>query len=190
MITETVLLNNADEVLRQIEMESERRFLPIVGPNKGKILAQEIRKAKPRHVLEVGTLIGYSAILIGKELDVNAELVTLEIHRGEAKTAGKNILKANIPAKVKIITGDAIDVIPTLRGPFDFVFIDASKSEYFQYLCLAENKLCRGAVVVADNVVIFAEQMSDYLDYVRHSVKYKSRFVPVGIDGMEISIKL
>jgi predicted O-methyltransferase YrrM len=84
--------------------------------------------------LEVGTLIGYSAILIGKELDENAEVVTIEIHRDEAEIAGENILEANIPPKVKIITGDAIEVIPTLKGPFDFAFIDAEKSDLFDVL--------------------------------------------------------
>jgi len=176
--------------LRQIEQVAEKDFLPIVGPHKGAILAEEVRKAKPRHVLEVGTLVGYSAILMGKELDESAEIVTIEIHRGEAEAAGENILKANIPAKVKIITGDATEVIPTLKGPFDFAFIDAEKTEYLQYLELAEDKLRKGAVVVADNAGIFADQMSDYLDYVRHSEKYQSRYVQVGDDGLEISVKL
>ena len=108
MITEKPLLSSADQVLRQIEKAAKKEFLPIVGPHKGKILAEQVRKAKPRHVLEVGTLIGYSAILIGKELDENAEIVTIEIHRDEAEAAGENILRANIPPKIKIITGDAI----------------------------------------------------------------------------------
>jgi predicted O-methyltransferase YrrM len=63
--------------------------------------------------LEVGTLIGYSAILIGKKLDAGAEIVTIEIHRSETEIADKSIVKANIPPKVKIILGDAIKVIPT-----------------------------------------------------------------------------
>ena len=58
------LMSIADEVLRLIEQASEKNFLPIIGPHKGKILAEEVRKVKPRHVLEVGTLIGYSAILM------------------------------------------------------------------------------------------------------------------------------
>ena len=184
------VLSSAEQVLRQIEQVSEKTFLPIVGPHKGKILAEQVRKAKPRHVLEVGTLIGYSAILIGKELDANAEIVTIEIHRDEAELAGKNIVRANIPPKIKIITGDAIEVIPTLNGPFDFAFIDAEKNEYLQYLNLAEDKLRKGAVVVADNAGIFADQMSDYLNYVRNTGKYKSRYVQVGGDGLEISVKL
>jgi predicted O-methyltransferase YrrM len=189
VITEKQLSSSSDKVLKQIEAASKKQFMPIIGPRKGKILAQEIQKAKPKHVLEVGTLVGYSAILMGKELDENSEIMTIEIHRDEAKKADENILKADIAAKVKIITGDALQVIPTLKGPFDFAFIDAEKSEYFQYLKLAEDKLCKGAVVFADNAGIFAEQMSDYLDYVRNSGNYKSRYVQVDDDGVEISVK-
>jgi len=183
-------MSGAEEVLRQIEQMSEKNFLPIIGPQKGKILADEIRKLKPKHVLEVGTLIGYSAILMGKELDDKAEIVTIEIHRNEAELAGENIVRANIEAKVKIVAGDALQVIPTLTGQFDFAFIDAEKTEYFNYLKLAEDKLRKGAVVFADNVLIFADQMRDYLDYVRNSGKYQSRFIKVGEDGVEISIRL
>ena len=190
MITEKAVISSADQVLRQIENAAEKEFLPIVGPYKGKILAEEVQKAKPRHVLEVGTLIGYSAILMEKELNEKAEIITIEIHPDETEIAGENIFKANIPPKVKIITGDAVEVIPTLNGPFDFVFIDAEKSEYFQYLRLAEDKLRKGAVIVADNAGIFADQMNDYLDYVRNSGKYQSRYVQVGDDGLEISVKL
>jgi predicted O-methyltransferase YrrM len=89
VIAEKSALSSAEEVLRQIEEAAQREFLPIVGPSKGKILAEEVRKAKPRHVLEVGTLIGYSAILMSKELDEDAEIVTIEIHRDEAQIAVK-----------------------------------------------------------------------------------------------------
>lgn len=189
MITEQSA-GKADEVLEQIQQLSNRDFLPIIGPFKGKYLAEEIRKAKPKLVLEVGTLIGYSAILMGKEMADDSEIITIELHRDEAELAGQNIVRANIPAKVEIITGNALEVIPSLRGPFDFVFIDAEKSEYRQYLALAEPKLPKGTVVFADNAGIFADVMSDYLDYVRNSGKYRSRYVQVGDDGVEISVKL
>ncbi len=188
-MAEKPLVSGAEEVLRQIEEKSKKQFLPIIGPRKGKLLVEEIRKAKPHHVLEVGTLIGYSAILMGKELDKDSEIVTIEIHRDEAEIAGENIVDANIPAKIKIIAGDALQMIPTLKGIFDFAFIDAEKSEYFQYLKLVEDKLHKGAVVFADNAGIFADQMRDYLDYVRNSSNYKSRYVQVGNDGVEISVK-
>jgi predicted O-methyltransferase YrrM len=183
-------ISRADEILQLIEKASEKNFLPIIGPYKGKFLAEEVRKAKPHRVMEVGTLIGYSAILMGKEMDDKSEIVTIEIHRDEAELAEKNITEANIPAKIKILIGDALLVIPTLDGPFDFAFIDAEKNEYFQYLKLIEDKLRKGAVIFADNAGVFADQMDDYLDYVRNSGKYRSRYIQVGGDGVEISVKL
>jgi len=183
-------LQSAQEVLEMIEELAEKNFLPIIGSLKGKYLAEEVCKAKPTHVLEVGTLIGYSTILIGKELSSDAEIVTIEIHPVEAEQAGKNILKANIPPKIKILTGDAITIIPTLESKFDFAFIDAEKTAYLQYLKLAEPKFHHGTEVFADNAGIFADQMSDYLEYVRNSGAYRSRYVQVDDDGVEISIKL
>jgi predicted O-methyltransferase YrrM len=183
-------LTKADEVLREIEGMSENEFLPIIGPDKGKFLVEAFRKVKPKQVLEVGTLIGYSAILIGKQLDADAQITTIEVHASEAKTARENIRRAEVPPKVNVIVGNALEMIPMLKDCFDAVFIDADKTEYLQYLKLMEDKLHAGTVVVADNAGIFSDQMRDYLDCVRNSGKYKSRFVQVGEDGVEISIKL
>jgi predicted O-methyltransferase YrrM len=184
------VLSEADKVLKEIEEKAETEFLPIVGPERGKVLAEEVKKAKPKRVLEVGTLIGYSAILMGREMGKRTEIVSIENHAEEAKAAEENIRRAKIPAKVEVLTGDAIQVIPTLKGSFDLVFIDADKTEYSGYLRLVEGKLRKGSVVVADNVGMFAGQMKDFLDYVRSSGKYRSRFVQVGEDGLEISVKL
>jgi predicted O-methyltransferase YrrM len=183
-------LNKAASILREIEERSHNEFLPIVGPEKGLMLAEEVRKAKPKRVLEAGTLIGYSAILMGNELDETAQIITIEIHADEVEAAEENIRRAMIPPKVEVITGDAIQVIPQLKGFFDFVFIDAEKSEYLDYLRLVEDKLRKGTVIVADNAGIFAKQMTAYLEYVRTSEKYRSRYVPVGVDGLEITVKL
>jgi len=89
-----------------------------------------------------------------------------------------------------VLVGDAIEVLPKLEGKFDLVFIDADKRKYLNYLRLVENKLPKESVIVADNAGIFANQMKDYLDYVRSSGKYRSRYVPVAEDGLEISVKL
>jgi predicted O-methyltransferase YrrM len=183
-------LNKADRILREIEKRAKNEFLPIVGPEKGRILAEEIRKTKPKRVLEVGTLIGYSSILMGKQLGKDAYIVTIEIHGEEAKQAEDNIRKAEILPKVEVITGNALQVIPNLNETFDFVFIDAEKTEYRDYLRLVEDKLHKDSVIVADNAGIFAKQMKDFLDYVRTSGKYRSKYVPVGADGLEISVKL
>jgi len=182
--------SRAEEVLRYIERMTEKRFLPIVGPEKGRILVNVIRRIKPKRILEVGTLIGYSAILMGKELESDAEIITIEIDEDEAKMAEQNIQKAEIKPRTRILVGDALEVIPKLEGKFDLVFLDATKSEYLDYLKLVEDKLHKGSVIVADNAGIFAFSMRNYLDYVRKSGKYESQFIQVGGDGMEISTRL
>ncbi len=168
---------------------TERNFLPIVGPRKGEVLVEIVRRIKPKRILEIGTLIGYSAILMGKELESDAHIITIEIHADEAAMAEENIRKAQIKPKVDVLVGDAIEILPRLEGEFDLVFIDADKREYMDYLKLVEDKLHKGSVLVADNAGIFADEMRDYLDYVRHSEKYESRYVPVGKDGLEVSVK-
>jgi len=179
----------ADQVLAEIEEATKYSFLPIVGPAKGKILAKTVEDANPLTILEIGTLIGYSAILMGKPLGENVTITTIEIHPEEAKTAEANIEKAAIKPKVKVLVGDALKLIPTLKDSYDAVFIDAEKTEYYQYLRLMEDRLHKGTVIVADNAGIFADQMQDYLEYVRKSGKYQSRYVQVGEDGLEISVK-
>jgi len=183
-------LNSADKVLRRIEKMAQKEFLPKVGRNKGQILTEIVRKTAPKKVLEVGTLVGYSAILIGKELESNAHLISIEIHADEAKTARTNIKEANIPATIDVIVGDAIAVIPKLKEKFDMVFIDAEKTEYLHYLRLIEDKLHKGSVVIADNAGISANQMKDYLSHVRSSGKYNSKYIPVDEDGLEVSVRL
>jgi caffeoyl-CoA O-methyltransferase len=183
-------LSEANEILKEIEGMAERKFLPILGPEKGRVLVKTVHEIEPKHLLEIGTLVGYSAILMGNELGSEAHLITIEIHDDEARIARKNVERAKIPPTVKVIVGDAKEVIPKLQGEFDLVFVDAEKSEYLEYLQLVETRLHKGSTIVADNAGIFADQMNDYLGYVRSSGKYRSRFVPVGEDGLEISVKL
>jgi caffeoyl-CoA O-methyltransferase len=79
-------------------------------------------------MLKVGTLIGYSPILMGKEMRRKSEIFTIEIHRDQTELAGKNIVRTTFSPEVKIITGDAVEVIPTLERKFNFAFIDAEKN--------------------------------------------------------------
>ncbi|MFH0897228.1 MAG: O-methyltransferase [Candidatus Bathyarchaeota archaeon] len=176
------------EVLKSIERNAWREYFPIIGPKKGKILVDAIHKIKPKRILEIGTLIGYSIITMAQELDSNAEIISVEIDEGEAEHARENIRKAEVKPRVKILIGDALDIIPQLDGIFDMVFIDAEKSEYLDYLRLIEGNLNRGSVIVADNTNIPTSPMRKYLDYVRNNGGYESKAVCWG--EMEVSVKL
>jgi predicted O-methyltransferase YrrM len=183
-------LNKAEQLLKEIADIAIIEFLPIVGPARGKVLSEEIKKAKPKRVLEIGTFIGYSTILMAREIEKNSQIITIEEHSTEAEVAKNNIAQTELDCNVQVINGDAVEVIPTLKGNFDFLFLDAAKEEYFHYLQLIENKLKKDAIIIADNAGKFATEMKDYLEYVRTSGKYHSRYVGISDDGVEISIKL
>ena len=183
------MVDPAERVLRRIESEGRLRYYPIVGPNRGQILVEHVRSRKPRRILEVGTFIGYSTILMGRELGEGTEIATIEIDRDEAEIARENIAEAELKAEVTVHVGDALQVIPTLVGPFDLVFLDATKWQYYSYLKAMEPMLARGSVIVADNVRSSSRSMREYLEYVRDSGKYESRYIRGGWDGVEVSVK-
>jgi predicted O-methyltransferase YrrM len=185
-------------LLRELEQIALRDHLPSIGPVKGKIISDIIEKYRPTSILEIGTLHGYSAILMGNLLpDDGGKLVTIEIDKNLANIAGNNIDKAGLSDKIQVICGDAIDVIPTLADyKFEMVFLDAIKSEYLNYLRFIEQKnlMREESVVVADNVILYENEMKDYLEYVRNSGEYRSQTTETTLefnknvrDALEIS---
>jgi predicted O-methyltransferase YrrM len=189
-------MDPADIVMREIEEMGKKSFIPSIGPVKGKILAEIVKKHKPRKTLEVGALYGYSAILICKNSPANAEITSVEKNPEHVRMTEQNVERAKLEDQIKVIQGDAMEILPTLPGPFDLVFLDAEKTQYLDYLKAVENKLHQGSVVVADNVGVFQDQMQNYLHYVRNTGRYRSRTVETLLefsdttkDAMEISEK-
>src|SRR6267378_5043969 len=184
-------------VLKEIEAIGQRSFIPSIGPVKGKILAEIVKKTKPKRILEVGALYGYSAMLMAKNSPPGVEIVSVEKSPEHVRIAMKNIKRANMEEKIKMIEGDGTAELRKLLGTFDLVFLDAEKTEYLAYLKAVEKNLHKGSVIVADNVGIFKDQMQDYLEYIRNKGPYKSRTVETLLefsdttkDAMEISEKL
>ena len=190
------------DVLRRLEKMAKNEFVPSIGPVKGRIITEIIKKYNPKNILEVGTLYGYSAILMAAAADMRhaeGKLVTIEIGRSVADIARKNIDDAGLSEKINVIVGNALEIIPKLDLKFDLLFLDAAKDEYLTYVKLAEYKaLKKGAVIIADNVEVSKNEMLDYLEYVRSSGGiYKSEtiettleFTPNVRDAIEVSIKV
>jgi predicted O-methyltransferase YrrM len=193
-----VKLDKALQVLKSLEKMAEKEFVPSIGPIKGKIIADIIKRYQPEDILEIGTLYGYSAILMANTLSgLDGKVVTIEMDRSIAETARKNIAEAGLLEKIEVIAGNALDNIPKLNQKFQLMFLDAAKIEYLEYLKSAEKKcLEKGAVIVADNVEVSKNKMLDYLEYVRNSGIYRSETIETTLeyspdikDALEVSIK-
>jgi len=179
-----------DSLLKEIEDFAIRENFPIVGPEKGKFLAERIEKYQPKNILEIGALIGYSAITMGRQLSQDGKITTLEVNPQAAEKARENIKRAGLSDKIKVITGQAQNIIPTLEESFDLVFIDAEKAHYYEYFKAVEPKLSKQAIIIADNVGKLTEKMKDFLDYIRNNQNYRNKLYSFGEDAMEISEKI
>jgi len=190
-------LDTADTILREIEAIGKRSFIPSIGPVKGKILAEIVKETRPKRILEVGALYGYSAILMAKNSPPKTEIISVEKNPEHVRIAMENIRRANMEGRIRVVEGDGRTELGKLSGIFDLIFLDAEKTQYFAYLKAVEKNLHKGSVIVADNVGIFKDQMQDYLEYVRKKGPYKSRTLETLLefsdstkDAMEISEKL
>jgi predicted O-methyltransferase YrrM len=162
--------------------------IPNVGRAKGRVIRRLLERHRCTRALEIGSLLGYSAILIAGTLPPGGRLTCLEANDYLAKFVKYNAEAAGLGRKVRVVVGDALRAIPLLPGRFDFVLIDAKKEDYLDYLRQLEPRLARGAVVVADNTGVFRRDVAPYLEYVRdpHG-PWQSREHDFGDDAMEVS---
>lgn len=133
-----------------------------VGPSDGKLVQLLVRLARAQKIVEVGTLVGYSAIVMARALPPGGKLWTIEFEPRHAEVARANIAAAGL-ANVEVLVGAGRDVLPTLdaHGPFDIVFIDADKVNYDFYGRWAIDHLRSGGLVIGDNAYLFGELLDD-----------------------------
>jgi predicted O-methyltransferase YrrM len=153
------LLIPADDTLDAALRANERAGLPAIDVTslQGKFLEFLVRVSGARRILEIGTLGGYSTIWLARGLPEGGRVVTLELDPYHAAVARANLKNAGVLDRVDLIVGLALDSLPTLQntasGPFDFIFIDADKTSYPEYLRWALKLSRVGTIIVADNVV-------------------------------------
>jgi caffeoyl-CoA O-methyltransferase len=184
------------------DLEPERRALverfPLIGlnsaPGDAAMLRILVESSKAKRGVEVGTATGYGAILMGLGFErTGGELITVDIDPNMVAAARENLKKAGLENVVTVVQGDALEVLPQLEGQFDFVYIDAVKSDYLKYFRALEPKLVPGAMIVADNVIRSARPMADFLEAVSQSPDYLSTTIRADDskrDGMLVIYKL
>jgi predicted O-methyltransferase YrrM len=184
-----MITKRARRMLALMDRATTVWHIPIVGRAKGRIIRRLLERHECTRGVEVGSLLGYSAILIASAMPPRGRLVCVEANPFLAWMTQANVTEAGLKPRVKVVTGDALRALPMLPGRFDFAFIDAAKEDYLDYLRQLEPKLLPGAVVVADNTGIFRRDVKPYLDYVRDPASgYTSREHVVDDDAMEVSV--
>ncbi|PNW88683.1 hypothetical protein CHLRE_01g040300v5 [Chlamydomonas reinhardtii] len=205
---------NDDWIVRRLERWGKRDGMPFVGPDKGALLQQLVADKAPRLVVEVGTMAGYSALLMAQALPPGGRIVTFEKDLSWALAAKRFMWQASqgeknqgvssrVGDRVSVEWGDAREklagVLQRAGGPgcIDLLFLDGTPKEYLDYLRAAEPFLAPGALVVADNAGVFAQGgLKPYLEYVRGGSggKYRSELIACKLewrddvdDGIEVS---
>ena len=182
-------LEAMDAVERVEGLPSSARMRNIT-PDVGLFLNILVKATKATSILEIGTSNGYSTIWLGLATqENNGQLITLEVDPRKVKLAKENLEKAGLVNTVKLIEGDAKETLRILEKEFDFVFLDAEKEDYLEFFHLIFPKLKKGGVIVADNVISHAEDLKEYVDFVRANPNTQSVLVPIG-RGEELTLKI
>ena len=150
------------KTIEQIKEKALEDHIPIIMDDTLEVVGKILEDKKPDRILEIGTAVGYSAIRFSKYLSDNGYIDTIERDEERISEAKQNIKDLNLDEKIHIYEGDALEVLPTLTGPYDVVFIDAAKGKYPIFLSEALRMLASHGIIVADNVLYKGYVMSDY----------------------------
>lgn len=193
--------NDWQVLKRELEDYAEGKGVPIIRGPERELLLKAAALAEPRRILEIGTAIGYSALLLAERFP-KAQIHTVELDEERYHMAVQVMERAGLTGRVHCMLGDAGQVIPTLSGPYDFLFLDGPKGQYLRELKAIEPLLSEKAVIAADNVLFrglveakdpvphryrtLVMRLREYIDYVNE--KYETRIYKEG-DGLAVSLK-
>lgn len=153
-----------DELLKQISADTYGSHVDpqmLSGHLQGQFLEIISKLLSPKNILEIGTMVGYSAICLAKGLQEGGQLHTIELREKDAAIAKQNFEKANLAHRIQIHIGNALEIIPTLQIEWDLVFLDADKVSYSKYYELVKPRLKKGGLILADNVLFHGEVLND-----------------------------
>ena len=150
------------KTIEEIKQKAIEDHIPIIMDDTLEVVFEVLKEIKPQRILEIGTAIGYSAIMFSKFLAEDGKIDTIEREEERAKEAKINIKDLNLEEKINIIEGDAVEILPTLNDKYDVVFIDAAKGKYPIFLKEAIRLLSTKGVIIADNILYKGYTLSNY----------------------------
>ena len=192
-------------MLAQIEREATADYVPIIRKEMQSFLKFLLAMKKPARILEVGTAVGFSAILMAEYDPVPCQITTIENYEKRIPIARENFKRAGKEAQIALLEGDAAEVLKTLEDPYDFIFMDAAKGQYIHFLPEILRLLAKDGVLVSDNVLqdgdviesrfavtrrnrTIHKRMREYLYTLTHSEELVTAVLPVG-DGITLSTR-
>ncbi len=187
-------LARMSDAAREDFLQAFQRIGMNTTPGDAMLLRILIEAKGAKRGVEVGSATGFGAMNMGIGFErTGGHLTTIDIDPEMVRTCRENVAKIGLEKTVTVVEGDALAVLPKLEGEFDFLFIDAAKSDYMKYFEAIRPKLKPGSVIVADNVIRSAEAMRDFLDFMKESPDYEMVIVRASTekdDGMAICYKL
>ena len=193
------------EILDEIEREALRSDVPIIRKEMQTFLKVFLAMKRPARILEVGTAVGFSAILMAEYNPGACEIITIENYEKRITIARENFKRAGKESVITLLTGDAKEVLPTIEEPFDFIFMDAAKGQYIHFLPEVLRLLKSGGTLISDNVLqdgdiiqsrfavtrrnrTIHKRMREYLYTLTHHEELTTAVLPIG-DGITVSVK-
>lgn len=188
-----------------IEEEAAALRIPVIRRETAAFLKTLVALKRPGAILEVGTAVGYSALLMCRAMPQDCHITTIEKYEKRIPAAKENFKRAGEEKRITLVEGDAGEALYTLSGPYDFIFMDAAKGQYPGWLDRLLFLLSDGGVLVSDNIFQDGDiiesryaverrnrtihaRMRDYLYRLTHMEELETSLVPIG-DGVAVSVK-
>ena len=191
--------------LEELERQALEDRVPIIRKEMQSFLKMMLTATKPASILEVGTAVGYSSILMSENMPEKCTITTIENYDKRIPVARNNFKRAGKENVITLIEGDALEVLKTLEGPYDFIFMDAAKGQYINYLPDIKRVLRKGGLLISDNILQEGEivesryavtrrnrtihtRIREYVYELTHTKDFVTSIVPIG-DGITLSVK-
>lgn len=205
----TAYINSLDPgntpFLNELEQEAVDTYVPIVRKEMQSFLKVMLSIIRPEKILEVGTAIGFSTLLMCEYGPQDLEIVTIENYEKRIPIAKENFRKAGRESQITLLEGDAGQILKELEGPFDMIFMDAAKGQYINWLPDVMRLMQKGGVLISDNVLqegdiieshylverrnrTIYKRMREYLYELKHNPSLITSIIPLG-DGVTVSVK-
>ena len=194
------------QFLDQLELQAKKDRVPIIRREMQSFLKVLLQIKKPTKILEVGTAVGFSALLMAKYTPEDTRIVTIEKYERRIPVAKANFQAAGMDHRITILEGDALEILREMEDSFDFIFMDAAKGQYIHFYPEVMRLLAPEGILVSDNVLqegdlieshfaverrnrTIYKRMREYLYVLKHDERLETSILPVG-DGAAVSYKM